>query len=653
MRGVSREKLGAADDRRSQVTEYLPFVVLGIANGSIYALAAMGLVLTYKTSGVFNFAHGAQAAVAAYLMFELWQERQIMPWPLAAGVAILVAGPLMGLILERIAFALQGAPPATQVAATVGVLVGLTGILVIRYGPGGLIFNNYLPARTFSLPGVTVQMSQIVVTVVSGAAACALYLFFRRARLGLAMQGVVEDPALLGFAGTNPAQVRRSAWLIGSSFAALSGILLVPTVGLNSAVLVLLVVQAFGAAAVGAFNSLPLTYLGGLIVGLTSEISKKVIADSETLARPLSALPSTLPFIILFVVLLVTKRERLIERSGMIGRRFPPPRELAAPARFGGMIVAALVVLAIPHVVGTRLSSYSLAIIFVILFASLGLLVQTSGQVSLCHLAFAAVGAATFVHARNAGLPWAIAVLLGGLTAVPLGAVVAIPAIRFSGVYLAIATFGFGILVERILFPSALMFGRQLQLEAPRPSIAQGDVAYYYVCAAVAVLSLVIVGLVRRSRLGRLLRCLADSPGALAAHGTSPSVIVVLVFCVSAFFAGLAGTLIGPVTETASGLTFGYFGSLVLLVTLFISGRQPLLAAFVAAAAYWVVPAYIDDAELALYLPVAFGGVAVLVAAAPMRFIVSRLQGSRRASERAERRPRRQADQAITPAGAS
>ena len=87
---------------------WLPFIVAGITNGSIYGMAAVGLVLTYKTSGIFNFAHGSQAALGAYLMYE-FRERVGMPWPLAMVLALLLAGVVAGLILERGAYGLLNA----------------------------------------------------------------------------------------------------------------------------------------------------------------------------------------------------------------------------------------------------------------------------------------------------------------------------------------------------------------------------------------------------------------------------------------------------------------------------------------------------------------------------------------------------------------
>ena len=104
------------------MTDYLPFIIAGLVSGGVYGLAGLGLVITYKTSGVFNFAHGALATVSAYIFYTLFVQHQV-PWPLAAVVAVLVAGPVMGLLFEPLARRLQATNLGLQVAATVGVLL--------------------------------------------------------------------------------------------------------------------------------------------------------------------------------------------------------------------------------------------------------------------------------------------------------------------------------------------------------------------------------------------------------------------------------------------------------------------------------------------------------------------------------------------------
>jgi ABC-type branched-subunit amino acid transport system permease subunit len=282
----------------------------------------------------------------------------------------------------------------------------------------------------------------------------------------------------------------------------------------------------------------------------------------------------------------------------------------------------------------SRMPVYTTALAYVAIFASLHLLVRTSGQVSLCQMAFAAVGAAGYVHAHHAGAPFALAVLFGGLIAIPVGAFISIPAIRLSGVYLAVATFGFGILMQNIAFPSSLMFGSNQAASAPRPSGASGDTAYYYVVLLVAAVAVLVMMLTRRARLGRLLRGLADSPAAVSAHGASTSVIRLFAFCISAFLAGLGGAVLAPVTGSATGGTFSFGVSLTVLAVLVIAGRRAIPAVLVAAALYIVAPGYITNPTILGYLPVAFGVAAIVVGTDALGALRRAIDGTRRAAER-------------------
>ncbi|HVS41189.1 MAG TPA: ABC transporter permease [Candidatus Dormibacteraeota bacterium] len=589
----------------------LPFIVVGITSGSIYALAATGLVLTYKTSGIFNFAHGAVAAAAAYAFFELHSHAGL-PWPLAAALCVLVFGPLAGLGIELLARGLATATPTAKLVATIGLLLGIEGIAVVLYGSAAKDFPQFLPTATFKVAGVFVGVDQLIVVLVALLGVAGLFAFFRFTRIGVAMQGVVDSADLLGLTGTNPTRVRRIAWMIGCSFAAVSGLLIAPSIGLDPLLLTLLVVQAYGAAAIGRFSSLPMTYVGGLAVGVGAALATRFTSNYLSL----QGLPSSVPFLILFGVLLFRGR-LLTEVGSQATKRIVTAARFTAGQRRLGIGAALAIAALIPGVVGTKIPVYTSALAFVVIFASLGLLVRTSGQLSLCHIGFAAVGAAAFAHlAQDHGVPWMLAILAAGLVAVPVGALVAIPAIRLSGLYLALASFGFGILLERLGYSRDVMFGINGALTAPRPSIAGGDTAYYYVVLAVLAACVASMVIIERSRLGRLLRALADSPLALSTAGTSVNVTRVLVFCLSAFFAGVGGALIGPVTGSINGTSFPSFASLILVAVLVIAGSGLIRSAVLAAAAFIVVPSYIENATFQEGLPAIFGLAAMLTAVA-------------------------------------
>ena len=592
----------------------LPFVILGITAGSVYGLTGTGLVLTYKTSGIFNFAQGAVATTGAYVFYILHDDVLHLPAVPTALICVFVLGPVLGLGLEAMARRLAGASATMQVAATVGLVLVVQGFFSATFGTLARTFPAWLPQHAVSIGGAFVGEDQMIITGIALAATVALFLFFRLTRLGLAMRGVVDNPELLDLGGTSPAAVRRWSWIIGSSFATLAGILLAPTLNLDAVVLTLLVVQAFGAAAIGRFSSLPLTYLGGLVIGVAASIATKYVV---TASAALAGLPASIPFIVLFLVLLFTPRSRLADRRV---RRPRPAAAYSAPIRvqLAGAVVLGAVLLLVPHLVNAgQLPFWSDALTQVVLFLSLGLLVRTSGQVSLCQAAFAAIGATTMGHlTAGLGLPWGAALLLAGLAAVPIGAFIAIPAIRLPGVFLALATFGFGVTMQQMGYPLWLMFGSSsLGQAVSRPSFAQGDIAYYYLMLAFAVLAaLVVVGLVR-SRLGRLLRGMADSPVALATHGTSVVVTRLLVFCLAAFLAAVSGALFGGVVHTVTSVDFAAFSSLTLLALLVIMpGREPWYA-FGAGFALVVLPSWISTgATVSDWLNVLFGVAAVQVA---------------------------------------
>jgi branched-subunit amino acid ABC-type transport system permease component len=605
---------------------YLPFLITGLTAGSLYGLAATGLVLTFKTSGLFNFAHGAIAAAAAYAFYDL-HVLHGLNWLIALVVSVAVVGGVAGLLIERLARQLGDARPVLKIVATIGLLLVVQGVVNLRYGFDTRPFPPFLPEGGVRIQGVLVDNQQIFSATVAAVGALGLYLLVRLSRLGAAMRAVVDDPNLVDLNGTSAIRVRRASWLIGSTFAALTGILIAPSLGLDAALLTLLVVQAFGAAAIGRFTSLPLAYVGGVALGVTASLLIKFVATRPALA----GLPPSLPFLVLFVTLrLWPPVRRLTATTGTRSRRTAGG---AAQRRSAALTSVAVLAgaLVIPELVGAKLPVYTNALVFVPLFLALALLVWVSGQVSLCHAAFMALGASTFGHlAGSAGVPWFVALVLAGLAVVPVGAVVAIPAIRLAGLYLALATFGFGILMERVLFPNEVMFGAGGLLQAPRPALAQSDRAFYYLALTIAVGACVLVVAVVRTRLGRLLRALGDAPVALATAGVGTNTTRVSAFCLSAFLAGIAGALSIASTGQAGGRGFGAINSLMWLTVLAICGTRVLPSAIAGAVLLAIVPSYLPE-ELIKYQPLLFGAAALLAAVAYEPIMRHRFAVTRRA----------------------
>ncbi len=594
---------------------YLPFIVIGLTTGSVYGLAGTGLVLTYKTSGIFNFAHGSVATLSVFIMYWL-RTNHGLPWPVAGFIAVFLLGPALGLLLEYMARILANTSDTLKIAATIGLVVIVLAIGDIWYGSTTNSFPPFLPQSNIRMLGVNVGWDQITVVLIALASTVGLAIFFRSVRLGIAMRGVVDDPNLIAMTGVNPARVRRWAWIIGATFASLSGVLIAPSLSLDGLILTELVVQAFGAAAIGYFSSLPMTYVGGLVVGVAGSLSTKFVTQVPSL----SGLPPGLPFIILFVVLIVTPRARLAVRRYVPNIKLAEPYYAPPRIRLGSGVIAVGVLAIIPLLVGPKLAVYSSALITVILFISLGLLIRVSGQVSLCQYGFAAVGAAAMGHfAHGLGIPWLVSLLMAGLVAVPIGAIIAIPAIRLSGVFLALATLGFGILLEQMFYTMNFMFGPTTAgIAVPRPGFSVAglhfgtDTGFYYVILLFAVLSAILLVAIMKSRMGRVLGAMADSPLALETLGTSVNVSRVLVFCISAFLAAISGGLTASLFSFAVGSEFGSFSSLTLVALITIVPIGAPWYAIMAGAGLEIIPAYVNIGRINDYMSLLFGASAVM-----------------------------------------
>jgi ABC-type branched-subunit amino acid transport system ATPase component/branched-subunit amino acid ABC-type transport system permease component len=588
----------------------LPFIIIGVVSGSVYGLAAVGLVLSYRTSGIFNFAHGALATLSAYVFYALHVAGDVS-WPIAALISVLLLGPALGIGFERYARVLSRASLIMQVAGTVGVLLIIEAVCTQWYGSNGAFFPTYLPQSSVEVGGAHITVEQFIVVGVSIVLTAGLYVMLRATRLGKAMRAVVDDPDLLAIAGTSPVSVRRAAWVIGCFFATLSGILLAPDVGLSAGALTLLVVQAFGAAAIGRFRSLPLTWFGGLVVGVAASVATKYLT-SRTI---LSGIPTALPFIILFVALLLVRQRGGIESAARrLSENYGAPRlpvRLQAP----GTIAVLGVLIAVPWLFPGYLTAWMTVLCDVILFLSLGLLVRSSRQVSLCQVTFAAIGAVAFSKLTGAGVPWVPSLLLAGLVVVPIGALLAIPAVRLSGLYLALATFGFGLLVQAMFYQSSVGFGvADLGLTMPRPTWLglSSDRGFYFLLLALTVLTSAVMIWLTSGRLGGLLRMLGSSPLTLEAFGVNITVTRILVFCLSAFIAAIAGALSGSALGTVTGSNYDPNTSLTLMVVVaIVAGGAPWYA-LVAALLVALIPAYLTSQTATDVLQIAFGAGAIL-----------------------------------------
>jgi ABC-type branched-subunit amino acid transport system ATPase component/ABC-type branched-subunit amino acid transport system permease subunit len=277
----------------------------------------------------------------------------------------------------------------------------------------------------------------------------------------------------------------------------------------------------------------------------------------------------------------------------------------------GGIILVLLI--GVPYVVGSNLDAWTSLLCLIILFASLGLLVRTAGEVSLCQISFQAIGVVAVAHLMGSeGLPWLVAIILAALITLPISAFLAIPAVRQSGLYLALVSLGFGIVLQYMFYDQSYMFGSTgFGLLVPRPSLSwlniSSDRGYYYFVLVVTVVVLFAVIALTRGRLGGLLRALGASPTGLATSGTSIIVTRVLVFCLSGALAAVSGVLGGGVFGTVTADAYPPLTSLTFFVVIMITlGGVPWYA-IAAAFGLAILPIYFQNPTVSQYLALAFG----------------------------------------------
>ncbi|MEV8514682.1 ABC transporter permease [Dactylosporangium sp. NPDC051484] len=592
------------------VNEYLPFIVVGLGAGSAYAIAAMGLVLTYKTTGVFNLAQGAMGMVGAFAYYSLHIVHNV-PTVLAVAICLLVVAPLQGYLLDKLVFSqIRHLGSAVQIVATLGLGTALGGLAVLIYGGDTIMVPAFLPTSTFTVAGVNIAWFEAITVLFAIAAAIGLRVFYSSTRFGLRARALVDNEELTRLEGVRTARIRSVTWMIGSCFATSSGLLLVPLVGLDSTILSLLVVQAFGAAAVGRLTSLPLTYVGAIAIGIAASITTKFSATNPAI----SGLAVSLPFIVLFLVAVLSPRSSTIGSSRSANERVNVARvgPWTRRSTISAVVLVSVLVL-LPFVTsGVYLVGASGTVIFVLIFASLYMLVGPIRQVSLGHATFVALGALFLTQLNRAGVPYFLALLLAALMVVPIAAALSFPTVRLSRLYLALATLGFGLIAQYVFYPSSLGFGSDLAISVPRPPGLSGDREFYLVAVAIVLVMLLVIRLIVGGRLGRLSHALADSDVAVQSFGVNPATVRSIMFCLSAFFAAIAGGLLGSLYRSASTVQFGYPESLVLVAVLVSAGTATLTGSWLAAFMFIGIPVVFDYHWVIAWQPVLFGITAII-----------------------------------------
>ncbi|MDQ3612004.1 MAG: branched-chain amino acid ABC transporter permease, partial [Actinomycetota bacterium] len=375
------------------MSQFVAFTIIGLVIGAAYAVAASGLVLTYATSNVFNMAHGATGMFLAFVFWELHVVRGLPTW-LTLLLVLGLIGPLFGVVIERLMMRrLTDAPVAVALVVTVALLVALIGVAQVLWPPRGRPFEEFFAGSGVQVGDVFVTAHQMITFVVAVAVAGGLYLLLTRSRTGIAMRALVDNRELLALYGAPAARFGALSWALGSSLAALAGILLAPQVGLGYLELTLLVVNAYAAAMVGRLTNLARTFVGALVLGLLQSyalLCVQFLPEGFDAGGLVQGTRVALPTIFLFVVMLLLPQERL--RVGRLsGISLPPLPSWRRSALCGGLFVLAVYVIT-GALSEADTSRFGQALCLSMVILSLVVLTGYGGDVSLCQMSFVGVG---------------------------------------------------------------------------------------------------------------------------------------------------------------------------------------------------------------------------------------------------------------------
>jgi branched-subunit amino acid ABC-type transport system permease component len=618
------------------VTQFLSYAIPGLPYGCVFALMAVGLVLTYQTSGVFNLAYGAQAYASALIFYVCVNAG----WPSWAGflAAVVVAAPLLGLAMDRFLYRfIRSAPVLVKLVSALGMLIAIPSALQLIFGSQERLAppSLWLPPDSvyFHVAGDAINGTELSTVIVTLAVVLLASLMSHFTQIGLRMRAMAESPRMVQLAGINSERVGVAIWVLSSFLAGLAGVLLAPLFAeLQALNFTDLLVAAIAAAALGSLTSLPLAFWGGIGLGVVQELLGGYLPSGSVLS---SGLRPALPFAVLIVLLLALPglRERWFHDDPLSACDPPPPPMAAAIGghgleellRGGGWaVLAVFFVSCLTWVPGNWTFTLTQGLAYSIIFLSIVLLTGMSGQISLCQAAFAGIGAFTCAQlVSHFGISVFVGIVAGGAVAAVVGVVVAMPALRLGGLALALATLAFGLLADNVGFQFPWSGNGDSGVNIPRPQLGSlnftSGKAFFVLAFVLLIACAAVVLAIRQGTTGRELAAMRGSELAAASIGTNLAKLKITVFAVAAALAGVGGALYGSLQGTVSPNDFNSFLSLVFMVVVVTTGVYTVQGAIQAGMAYVILYQVLDylPSEWRNLFPILFGLGAVTYALHP------------------------------------
>jgi ABC-type branched-subunit amino acid transport system ATPase component/branched-subunit amino acid ABC-type transport system permease component len=585
--------------------KFLSLVISGTVTGGIYSIMASGLVLTYTTSGIFNFAQGAIAFAVAYFYYQL--NSGGMPIVPAAILSVLVFAPLMGLALDRLLLRRLGeAPVYARIVGTIGLLVAIPNLmqwLVVTVGNSvlhlGLVGNK---ADTLGLPtpglgptppkvfhvihDVALTSDQLAVFAAALVSAGVLWAILRHTRIGLEMRAVVDRRQLAGLKGVSASRTSAVAWVLTTVLAGLGGILIAPLFTLDANIFTLVVLGSLAAVVLGGLRSLPIAFVGGLLLGVVQDLVAGYSTAYPGFIANLNGLSSAVPYLLVILLGLFVGRDRS-RQAGSVAEDRPPSDHragLSLPRRWWPWVVFLVALMGYSlhwfpsglQATATAQTVIAQGLATSIILLSFIVVTGMGGMVSLAQATFVTAGgfAAGWALNRNWGINIPLiaahgqlnffwAVVIGAVVAAAIGALIAWPATRLGAVYLAIWSLAACLFFNLVPFDTQAIGDGQSGWAIRSPAL---DLFGWHLDFAnlndqivlfLAVFGLItgVIWLFTHSATGRATLAVRSSPTAAMAAGIRANRNRILVFAFAAGIAGVGGVMLSLFSFAASNST--------------------------------------------------------------------------------------------------
>jgi ABC-type branched-subunit amino acid transport system ATPase component/ABC-type branched-subunit amino acid transport system permease subunit len=573
----------------------IQFLLLGLASGSVFASLALALVVTYRSSGVINFAVGSFALVAADIYGYLRQGQLLvlipglpatvgLGSPLGFWPALLIAvccTALLGLVIYLLVFRpLRAAPPVTRAVAALAIDALIEALIATRIGTNALFVGPIFPSETFHIGSASVPADRLWVTSTIVLLALVIGAAYRYTRFGVMTRAVAESEEGAVVSGIKPERVAAVNWMISAAVAGLAGILVAPVVTVVPDGYSLFIIPALAAAIIGRFQSMPVAVAAGLVIGMLQSVA--LLLQNTYSWLPQSGLAELIPLVLLLVVLLL--RSRPLPGRGMLIRqtlgRAPRPRQLAPTA----IVATAAAAVALAALQGSWRAALVSSLITGMVALSWVVVTGYAGQISLAQLGLAGAAAYLLTFFQDSwGVPFPFSVLLAALGASVVAVVIGLPALRLRGLTVAVVTLAAAYALETLWFDNNAFNGGFKGAIATGPELfglnlgigagsAFPRLSFCFLVLAVLLVIGVCVARLRTSRLGTAMLAVRANERATAAAGINVVRVKLTAFAIGGFIAGVGGAFMAYDQGTLSSDSFTTVAGLALFTTVYLLG---------------------------------------------------------------------------------